>query len=78
MNKIDKPSIFYTIDLKIISDSANLNIGDTVRLVIDNDIDQNLIVQQITKNDVSGNSTDGSITIGKGMSDLGIIIKSFN
>jgi len=78
LNKIDKPSIFYTIDLKIISDSANLNIGDTVRLVIDNDIDQNLIVQQITKNDVSGNSTDGSITIGKGMSDLGIIIKSFN
>lgn len=77
LEDLDEPLITYTVDVKTIFNAANLKLGDSVRIVTDDGLDQILTVQQIEKRNLTGDINNGSIIIGKGMVELGIIKKSF-
>ena len=77
LNKLSQPFVTYELDIQTIYNAANLKIGDVVRVVTDNGIDQNLVVQEISKNDLTGAPNDGKIILGHGTVDIGVIMKSF-
>lgn len=77
LSKLDKPFITYTADIQAINNAGNLKIGDSVRIVTEDELDTILTVQEIRKNNVSGAPYSGKLTIGKGTVELGIIVKSF-
>ena len=75
--KLDKPIVTYELDIQTIYNAADLKIGDVVRVVTDDGLDQNLVVQEISKDDLTGAPNSGKIIIGNGTVDIGTIIKSF-
>ena len=77
LSKLDKPFITYEADIQTIYNAANLKIGDAVRIVTDEGLDDVLIVQEISKSDVTGSPVTGKVTIGQGTVEIGLIIKSF-
>lgn len=77
LSKIDKPFITYEADIQAVYNSRNLKIGDSVRVVTEDGLDEILIIQEITKDDLTNSPNSGKITIGKGTIELGLIVKSF-
>lgn len=77
LSKLSAPIVSYEIDLNVIFEAANLRIGDVVRVITEDGLDENLVVQRITKDDLTGKPKEGKIIIGQGTVDLGIIYKSF-
>lgn len=77
LNKLSQPFVTYELDIQTIYNAANLKIGDVVRVVTDNGIDQNLVVQEISKDDLTGAPNNGKIILGHGTVDIGVIMKSF-
>lgn len=78
LKKLDRPFITYEVDIRAIYNAANLKIGDLVRVVsIDEEVDEKLIVQQISKDNLTGNPESGKIIIGQGTINIGTIIKGF-
>lgn len=75
--KLDKPIVTYELDIQAIYNAADLKIGDVVRVVTDDGLDQNLVVQEISKDNLTGAPNSGKIIIGNGTVDIGTIIKSF-
>ena len=75
LNKLDHPQITYKLDILMFKQVASLDIGDPVRVIAD-DIDEVYTVQEIEKENISENPYEGTITIGTGTIDLGIISKS--
>jgi len=69
LKKLEEPVITYEIDIKTVSDTLNLTVGDTVR-VVNGLLDEYMVVQKITKDDVSGASQDGTIILGTGTVDI--------
>ncbi|MGL5255376.1 MAG: phage tail spike protein [Brevinema sp.] len=70
LKKLEEPSVTYDIDIQTISEAANLNIGDTVR-VVSGVLDEYMVVQKISKKDLSGAPQSGLITLGVGTIDVG-------
>ena len=77
LEKLSRPFITYELDIQTIYNAANLKIGDVVRVVTDDGLDQNLVVQEISKDDLTGAPNDGKIILGHGTVDIGVITKSF-
>lgn len=77
LKKIENPTVSYTVDTQLIYNAANLKIGDKVRIVTDNGVNQNLVIQQISKDDLTGAPNTGKIVIGNGTTEMGLIVKSF-
>jgi phage minor structural protein len=77
LQKLDKPFVTYELDIKTIKNAGLLKIGDVVRVITDDGLDQNLVVQEITKDDLTGSPNSGTVIIGEGTIDLGLITKSF-
>ena len=75
--KLGKPIVTYELDIQTIYNAADLKIGDIVRVVTDDGLDQNLVVQEISKDNLTGAPNSGKIIIGNGTVDIGTIIKSF-
>ena len=69
--------VTYELDIQTIYNAADLKIGDVVRVVTDDGLDQNLVVQEISKDNLTGAPNSGKIIIGNGTVDIGTIIKSF-
>lgn len=76
LKKLQEPFISYTVDTQLIFNAANLKIGDVVRVVTDNGVNQNLIIQQISKDNLTGAPNTGKIVIGNGTTEMGLIVKS--
>ena len=70
LKKLENPLITYDIDVQTIHNAANLNIGDTVR-VVHSTLDEYMIVQELSKDDVSGKPYSGKIILGDGTNDFG-------
>ena len=77
LNKLSQPFVTYELDIQTIYNAANLKIGDVVRVITDDGLDQNLVVQEISKDNLTGAPNDGKIILGHGTVDIGVIIKSF-
>lgn len=77
LSKLDHPFVTYELDIQTIYNAANLKIGDVVRVITDDDLDQNLVVQEISKDDLTGTPNNGKIILGNGTTDIGIITKIF-
>lgn len=77
LEKLSEPFITYELDIQTIYNAANLNIGDVVRVVTDDSLDKNLVVQEISKDDLTGAPNDGKIILGHGTVNIGVITKSF-
>lgn len=77
LEKLSEPFVTYELSIQTIYNAADLKIGDVVRVVTDEDFDQNLVVQEISKDDLSGAPNSGKIILGNGTVDIGVIIKSF-
>jgi len=77
LQKLDTPFITYKFDIKTINNAANLKLGDTVRVVTEDGLDTNLVIQEIDKDDISRSPNEGKIVVGQGTVELGIIIKQF-
>lgn len=77
LNKLSQPFVTYELDIQTVYTAADLKIGDVVRVVTDDGLDQNLVVQEISKDDLTGAPNSGKIIIGNGTVDIGTIIKSF-
>jgi len=77
LNKLSRPFVTYELDIQTIYNAANLKIGDVVRVITDDGLDQNLVVQEISKDNLTGAPNDGKIILGHGTVDIGVIIKSF-
>ena len=77
LNKLSQPFVTYELDIQTIYNAANLKIGDVVRVITDDDLDQNLVVQEISKDDLTGTPNNGKIILGNGTTDIGIITKIF-
>ena len=75
--KLDKPIVTYELNIQTIYNAANLKIGDVVRVITDDGLDQNLVVQEISKDNLTGAPNDGKIILGNGTVDIGVIMKSF-
>ena len=75
--KLSKPIVTYELDIQTVYTAADLKIGDVVRVVTDDGLDQNLVVQEISKDNLTGAPNSGKIIIGNGTVDIGTIIKSF-
>ena len=75
--KLKDPFVTYEVDTKLIYAASKLQIGDTVRVVTEDGFDQNLIVQEYSKDDLTGNPNLGKLVIGQGTVDIGLIVKSF-
>lgn len=75
--QLDKPLITYETTIEAINEGANLKIGDAVRIITDDGLDDILIVQEINKQDISGAPNSGKITIGQGAVNIGLITKKF-
>jgi len=69
LKKLENPEVTYELDISTINNAANLNMGDMVR-VVSEDFDQYMIVQKISKDNLSGAPKDGKITLGEGTTDL--------
>ena len=69
LDRYDKPVVSYEIDIQTINAAANLRIGDTIRVVYD-ELNENMVVQKISKRDVSGAPLSGRIFIGEGTFDI--------
>lgn len=77
LSKLDEPLITYEADIQLIYEGANLKIGDSVRIVTEDGLDEILVVQQITKTDLTGAPNSGKIVIGEGTIEIGLITKRF-
>ena len=77
LNRLDEPFITYETSVQTIYEGANLKIGDTVRIVTENGLDEILVVQEISKDDVRKAPNSGKIVIGEGTIEIGYISKSF-
>lgn len=69
LKRLEEPSVSYEIDLQTIHSAANLQIGDTVRMVSIG-IDEPMVVKNITKDNVTGASQSGRIVLGDGTIDI--------
>jgi len=76
LERLDEPFVTYEIDIQTILNASLINVGDVVRIVTDDGLDENLIVQKISKDNLKRNPYTGKIVIGQGTVDLGMIIKS--
>ena len=74
---MSQPFVTYELDIQTIYNAANLKIGDVARVVTDDGLDQNLVVQEISKDNLTGAPNDGKIILGHGTVDIGVIMKSF-
>ena len=74
---ISEPRIKYELDIKTFLDTADLYIGDPVRVVTDDGLNKILTVQQIKKDNVA-EGANGKIVIGRGTVNYGIIQKRLN
>jgi phage minor structural protein len=77
IERLRKPFVTYEIDTKLIYAASKLKIGDIVRIVTEDGFDDNLVVQEFTKDDLTGEPNSGKIVIGQGTVDIGLIVKSF-
>jgi phage minor structural protein len=77
LSRLDEPLITYETAIETIYEGANLKIGDNVRIITEDGLDDILVVQQITKEDLSGAPNSGKIIIGEGTIDIGLITKRF-
>ena len=77
LNKLKDPLVSYELDTQLVNGSANLKIGDCVRVITEERIDQDLVVQEIVRDDLTGTPNRGKITLGTGTTDFGVITKSF-
>lgn len=75
--KLKQPLIEYELNTQIIHGVANLKIGDCVRIITEDGLDQNLTVQEIVRDDITGSPNSGKITLGTGTVEFGLISKSF-
>jgi len=69
LKKMEEPAITYEFDIQTINSTANLSIGDTVRVVSEG-VDDYMIVQKIIKTDVSGSPLTGQVILGHGTMDI--------
>lgn len=76
LERLDEPFVTYEIDIQSVLNASMIKIGDTVRVVTEDGLDQNLVVQKISKDNLKKNPNSGTIIIGEGTVDLGIIVKS--
>lgn len=70
LEKLDKPIVTYDISMQTILEAGNLAIGDTVRIV-HGLLDETKIVQEFSKDDVSGAPKSGKVLLGTGTNDFG-------
>lgn len=70
LEKLQEPTVTYEIDLQTISSAANLQIGDTVR-VVEGLLDEYMVVRELTKDDLTRYPNSGSIVLGHDTIDLG-------
>jgi len=63
LKQLEEPAISYELSIQTLNDAANLNIGDTVRFIHDRS-DEYMIVNKISKQDVSGQPKMGTILLG--------------
>jgi phage minor structural protein len=76
INKLSEPFVTYEIDIRTLYNASLINIGDIVRVVTEDGLDRNLVVQEISKDDLTGTPNSGTILVGEGTVDLGLIMKS--
>jgi phage minor structural protein len=76
IEKLARSFVTYEIDVKAIRNASSLRVGDTVRVVTDDGLDQNLVVQQISKSDLRAKPNSGKIIIGEGTKNIGLVVKS--
>ncbi|NLE05480.1 MAG: hypothetical protein GX638_11865 [Crenarchaeota archaeon] len=69
LRQLEVPKITYHIDIQAIYAAANLNIGDTIRIVSDG-LDELMTVRQFAKDDVTGAPNSGTIILGVGTVDI--------
>ena len=69
LERLKQPTISYEMDIQTIYGLADLQIGDTVRIVAMG-IDENMVVKSISKDDVTGAPQSGKILLGEGTVDI--------
>lgn len=69
LKKLSEPSISYDLDIQTVHSAQNLGIGDTVR-VVTSGIDEYMIVNEITKSDLTGARNSGKIKLGAATIDI--------
>ena len=70
LKKLENPAVTYEIDVQTIHEAANLVIGDMVRVVYDR-LDEYMVVQELSKDNVGWDLYNGKIILGSGTNDLG-------
>jgi len=68
LQKFEEPIVTYEIDVRTILNANKLVLGDTVRVVGDT-FDDYMVVQKISKKDISAKPYEGTVVIGKGTID---------
>lgn len=66
---LDHPVVTYDIDIQTIYAAGDLDIGDTIR-VVSEDLDELMIVKDISKDDVTGAPKAGKVVLGQGTIDI--------
>lgn len=69
LKQLEEPSISYEIDIQAVYAAANLQIGDTVRIV-SSGLDELMVVKSISKDDVTGAPQSGTILLGDATIDI--------
>lgn len=70
LKKLEVPETTYEFDLMTLP-SADIRVGDLVRVVEAKTIDVKMVVREYEKSDVSGEPLSGKIVLGNGTEDLG-------
>lgn len=70
LKKLETPVVTYEMDIQTVSSAANLQIGDTVR-VVEGLLDELMVVQELNKSDLSGAPKSGQIILGHGTVTVG-------
>lgn len=69
LKRLEEPAVSYEIDTQTIYNAANLEIGDTVR-VVSTGLDELMTVKTLGKDDVTGKPQSGKIELGEGTIDI--------
>jgi phage minor structural protein len=69
LKRLEEPAISYAIDVQAVYNTANLDIGDTVRMV-STGLDELMTVRTISKDNVTGAPHSGTILLGDATIDI--------
>lgn len=73
--KIKYPFVTYEIDVRTFQNAGMLKLGDKVRVIGPTGLDEELIVQQIIREDITRSPNNGKIILGTGTVNIGVILK---